>query len=310
MPLEIEKFHLRPATFADLDAVSTIIAQQNTADFGSARLSLENLRQRWLDTEFSLANQTLVAVAANGQLAGYAEIRPSHPHQFSLQLYLAPTTASPNLGPPLLAAIEANLPPGTALMTQVTGKNVQNQQIFAAAGFERGLTFLMMEIELTEAPPAPVWPEGIGVRPFIPHQDEQATYATDEAASLDKGYSNPLSFDAWAKRMSLHTERFDPTLWFLACNKEEVAGVALNFFLPESNCGVIDHLGVQREWRGRGIGLALLQHSFAAFFARGITKIKLNVDSGSLTHAPRLYEKAGMQTVQTYHIYNKTIGRM
>lgn len=110
--------------------------------------------------------------------------------------------------------------------------------------------------------------------------------------------------------MSLHTERFDPTLWFLACDKEAVAGVALNFFLPESNCGVIDHLGVQREWRGRGIGLALLQHWFATFFARGITKIKLNVDSGSLTNAPRLYEKAGMQTVQTYHIYGKTIGRM
>lgn len=231
MPLKKEKFHLRPVTFADLDAVYTIIAQQNTADFGSARLSLENLRQRWLDTEFSLANQTLVAVAANGHLAGYAEIRPSHPHQFSLQLYLAPTTASPNLGPPLLAA-------------------------------------------------------------------------------LDKGYSNPLSFDAWAKRMSLGVEPFDPTLWFLACAGEEIVGVSLNFFLPEHGYGVIDHLGVLRHWRGHGIGLALLHYSFAAFFARGITKIKLNVDSGSLTNAPRLYEKAGMQTVQTYHIYGKTIGRM
>ena len=301
-----EMFELRRATLSDLDAVYALIAQQNTADFGSALLSLEDLRQRWLETDFSLVNQTLMAVTSSGQLAGYAEVRPSHPRQFFLQLYRSTALASPALGLPLLAAIEANLPPGTALMAQVSGKNVQNQQVFAEAGFERGLTFLMMEIELAEAPPAPVWPEGIGVRPFQPNHDEQATYATDEAASLDKGYSNPLSFDAWAKRMSLGVEPFDPTLWFLACAGEEVVGVSLNFFRPEHGYGLIDHLGVLRHWRGQGIGLALLQHSFAAFYARGITKIKLNVDSSSLTNAPRLYEKAGMKTVQTYHIFSKT----
>ena len=165
-----------------------------------------------------------------------------------------------------------------------------------------------MEIEMAELSPAAVWPEGIVARPVQPNQDEQATYATDEAASLDKGYANPLSFDSWTKRMSLHTERFDPNLWFLACHGEEVVGVALNFFLPEQNCGLIDHLGVRRQWRGQGIGLALLQHSFAAFFARGVPKVQLSVDSGSLTNAPRLYEKAGMKTVQTYHIYSKTVG--
>ncbi|MBK8900054.1 MAG: GNAT family N-acetyltransferase [Anaerolineaceae bacterium] len=300
-------FQLRPATFPDLDAIYTLVAQQNTADFGSALLSLEELRQRWHAPDFSLAKQTQVAISAADQIVAYAELRPYHPTELSLRLYLPPTPFAPELGQRLLAAFEADLEPGTELMTQVSGKNIQNQQIFAAAGFKRGLTFLMMEIELTEAPPAPVWPEGIGVRPFIPNHDEQATYATDEAASLDKGYSNPLSFDAWAKRMSLHTDPFDSTLWFLACHQAEVVGVALNFFLPDDNCGVIDHLGVRREWRGRGIGLALLQHSFAAFFARGVTNIKLNVDSGSLTNAPRLYEKAGMQTVQTYHIYSKTI---
>ena len=75
---------------------------------------------------------------------------------------------------------------------------------------------------------------------------------------------------------------------------------------PESTFYLAESV-LRPAWRGQGIGLALLQQSFATFFARGITKIKLNVDSGSLTNAPRLYEKAGMKTVQTYHIFSKTI---
>jgi ribosomal protein S18 acetylase RimI-like enzyme len=282
------------------------MVQQNTVDFGSALLSIEDLRQRWQAPDFSLAKQTQVAFSTADQILGYAEIRPYHPTQFSTQLYLPQNPSFQELGHHLLAALEANLAPDTQLIAQVSSKNSRNQQIFAAAGYEHGLTFLIMEIEMAKAPPVPVWPTGVGVRPFIPNQDEQATYATDEEASLDKGYSHPMSFDAWAKRMSLNTERFDPTLWFLACHEEEVVGVSLNFYLPENSCGLIDHLGVQRKWRGRGIGLALLQHSFATFFARGVKKVQLSVDSGSLTNAPRLYEKAGMQTVQTYHIYSKT----
>ena len=302
-----KQIKLRPATLFDLDIVCNLMFQQNTADFGSALLSIEDLRQRWQALDFSLSKHSHIAFSADEQLLGYAEIRPYRPQKFSTQLYLAPGPSSFDIGQQLLAALAAELAAGSQLVAQVSGKNLQNQHIFTAASYDQGLTFLMMEIELDEKPPVPKWPEGVGVRPFQPNQDEQATYATDEEASLDKGYSNPMAFPEWAKRMSLHTDRFDPTLWLLACHHEEVVGVSLNFYLPESNYGLIDHLGVRRAWRGRGIGLALLQESFAAFFARGITKIKLNVDSGSLTNAPRLYEKAGMKTVQTYHIFSKTI---
>ncbi|MAT97888.1 MAG: hypothetical protein CL608_12150 [Anaerolineaceae bacterium] len=301
------KFKLRWATLLDLDIVYNLMVQQNIADLGHALLSIEGLRERWQAPDFSLSEHSQIAFSAADQLLGYAEIRPYHPNQFSTQLYLTSNPSSFAVGQRLLKSLEAGLPSDTQLIARVSGKNERNQQIFAASGYGRGLTFLIMEIEMAEAPPAPVWPAGVGVRPFTPNQDEQATYATDEAASRDKGYSNPMSFAAWAKRMSLNTERFDPTLWFLACYEEEVVGVSLNFYLPENDCGLIDHLGVRRSWRGRGIGLALLQHSFAAFFARGVKKVQLSVDSGSLTNAPRLYEKAGMHTVQTYRIYSKTI---
>ena len=108
--------------------------------------------------------------------------------------------------------------------------------------------------------------------------------------------------------MSLHQETFDPTLWFLASSKDEIVGVALNLYSPETDTGWVDHLGVLRHWRKRGVGTALLRHSLGEFYRRGIRRVRLSVDAKSLTDAPRLYERAGMQTVQRYHIYTKESG--
>ena len=69
----------------------------------------------------------------------------------------------------------------------------------------------------------------------------------------------------------------------------------------------VDHLGVRRPWRGRGLGLALLRHAFAAFYQWGIREVRLSVDDRSQTNATRVYERAGMVTLQHYHIYMKPL---
>jgi ribosomal protein S18 acetylase RimI-like enzyme len=107
--------------------------------------------------------------------------------------------------------------------------------------------------------------------------------------------------------MELGGERFDPELWFLACDGKEIAGVALNYYDEKAETGWVDHLGVRRPWRRRGIGKALLLHTFGEFHRRGIRRVKLSVDSKSLTDAQHLYEGAGMKTVQQYHIYRKAL---
>lgn len=66
-------------------------------------------------------------------------------------------------------------------------------------------------------------------------------------------------------------------------------------------------LGVDRKWRNKGIGKALMLQSFGEFYRRGVKTIKLNVDSESLTNAHRLYENVGMETVQQYHWYEKGV---
>ena len=105
--------------------------------------------------------------------------------------------------------------------------------------------------------------------------------------------------------MGRHAPWFDAGLWFLAFADGALAGAALNFYDERSSTAWVDHLGVRRAFRKRGIGLALLLHSLNVFHRRGYPLVRLSVDSHSLTHAPRLYEKAGFRTVLGYHIYRK-----
>jgi ribosomal protein S18 acetylase RimI-like enzyme len=66
-------------------------------------------------------------------------------------------------------------------------------------------------------------------------------------------------------------------------------------------------LGVRRAWRKRGVGLALLQHSFGEFYKRGTRKVGLGVDAQNLTGALKLYEKAGMHVHTAFDLFEKTV---
>jgi GNAT superfamily N-acetyltransferase len=193
------------------------------------------------------------------------------------------------------------------LVTQISEKNQPLLQLFASNGYSSNLSFLIMEMTLNEPPAEPQWAEGIRVRSFYRSLDEQVTYKTDEEASKDKGYHNPLNYEQWVKRMGIDRDTFDASIWFLACAGGDVVGVALNARDLEPGTVWVDHLSVLREWRQKGIGKALLLHSFGEFYRRGLKTVKLSVDSRSLTNAPRLYESVGMKVVQQYHIYKKDL---
>ena len=66
-------------------------------------------------------------------------------------------------------------------------------------------------------------------------------------------------------------------------------------------------LGVRREWRKKGLELALLHHAFGEFYQRGIPRAILVVDAGSLTGATRLYERAGMRVERAQNTYAKLL---
>jgi len=298
----MKKYSVRPAVPTDIEAVHALVASQTLFDYGSA-ISIEDLRRVWQG--LNLEKDTCTAFE-DGKLVGYGELLDND----SPFVYLAERNNS-DLAFQLLTILEDKAvkrkKDKLELFTRISEKNNTLLQLFASNGYRSNLSFLIMELVMEDAPPAPQLPEGISVRAFIKGQDEQATYQADEEAAEDKGYHTPLSYDDWVKRMRMDRETFDPTLWFLACDESEIAGVALNLFNKETETGWVDHLSVRRAWRKRGMGRALLLQSFGEFYRRGVKRIKLSVDSKSLTHAPRLYESVGMKTIQQYHIYTKEV---
>jgi len=299
----MKKYSVRPAIQTDIDEVHGLITNQNILDYGSATKSIDELKRSW--QSLNLEEDTCMAYS-EGKLAGYGELLDND----SPFIYLE-NRNNVDLAFQLLTILEEKAmkrkKDKVELFTRISEKNNTLLQLFASNGYKSNLSFLIMELVMEEAPPAPQWINGITVRTFMKDQDEQITYQTDEEAAQDKGYHTPLSYEGWIKRMGMDRETFDPGLWFLACRENEIAGVALNLYNKESDTGWVDHLSVRRAWRRKGIGKALLLHSFGEFYRRGIRRLRLSVDSKSLTNAPRLYESVEMKTIQQYHIYTKEI---
>ena len=299
----MKKYFVRPAAPNDIEAVYDLIAAQDTDDYGEALTTLDDLRKSW--QHLDLETDTCTA-HADGKLAGYAELLDGD----STFIYLADRN-NVDLGFQLLTIMEEQAlgrkREKVHMVTRISEKNNLLLQLFASNGYKSDLSFRIMEIVMSGPPPAPQWPDRISARTFVLAQDEDAAYQADEEAARDKGYHEPLSFQGWVKRVGMDRESFDPGLWFLAVEENEIVGVALNIYAHETNTGWVDHLSVRPAWRNKGIGKSLLLHTFGEFYQRHVQRVKLSVDSNSLTGAPRLYESVGMKTIQRYRIYEKEL---
>jgi ribosomal protein S18 acetylase RimI-like enzyme len=171
-----------------------------------------------------------------------------------------------------------------------------------------------MVIQLNGTPPEPHWPAGLAVRTLVPGQDEVAVLQAVRGSFKDHwGYvEHPFEEELrrWQHFMA-NDENFDPSLWFLALDGDKIAGISLCRMrvFDDPDMGWVSTLGVLRPWRRRGLGLALLQHSFHQLYERGRRQIGLGVDALSLTGATRLYEKAGMRPDpdRQFSLYEKVL---
>ena len=103
----------------------------------------------------------------------------------------------------------------------------------------------------------------------------------------------------------IESSEYDPELWFIAWDGDEIAGYAVSHY--RNGKGWVSILGVRPAWRKRGLGLLLLNKSFEAFYERGTKEIGLGVDAASQTGATRLYKRAGMSVGSEYVSYEKEL---
>ena len=163
-----------------------------------------------------------------------------------------------------------------------------------------------MRIELEGAPTVPEWPDGIDARPLEPGQD-RAVFGALEAAFADHWDWTSSSFEEWRHHMT-GSEGFDPSLWLIARDGDEIAGACVCRYAPgEAALGWVRQLGVRPPWRRRGLGMALLVAAFGLFRDHGATEVGLGVDGENTTGAVGLYERAGMHVHHRLDTYEKEL---
>lgn len=307
--------NLRNARWADLEPVAQLILEVCTHD-GDATIAVppEELKSEWEAPGFNLETDTWVVTTAEGRVVGYEEFVNRYAHA-SLQGdgYVHPDYMGNGIGTAMLRVLEARARKDMELAEPEHRVFIRNgmsigdtvsREMHEAEGYKPIRFFWRMEITLDEPPLASIWPEGIELRPFDVDAHTYLVYRADEEAFSDHWGHTPHPFEEWQHRM-IEGENFDPSLWFVAWEGDQIAGYTLNRYRNES--GWVGSLGVRRPWRKRGLGLALLYHSFADFYKRGTKVISLGVDAANLTGATRLYQKAGMHVAAEYVTYEKEL---
>lgn len=298
----------------ELEAICEMLNTCDMADCGIPDSPLDQLRVEWSEETFHPETDSWVVVAPDGHIVGYASIGQYMYVRIHAAARVHPDYRGLGIGSHLLALLEKRArelvslaPPEARVHIRAWhhGGNQAARQLFETAGFTCNRHTWVMRIELPAAPPQPIWPAGISLRPFVPERDARAVFeATDEAFEDHWGHL-PGNFQHWYQRHIANQENFDPSLWFIAMDGDEVAGAALCGYYLDN--GLVDTLGVRRPWRRSGLGLALLHHAFGEFYRRGTTVVDLGVDSQNLTGATRLYERAGMHILMSYDQYEKEL---
>jgi mycothiol synthase len=181
-------------------------------------------------------------------------------------------------------------------------ENAAAKRLFADRGYREARHYFTMRIGLDDQLEQPVWPDGIGVATFRP-EDARAVHAALNEAFADEWGWHALPFEEWREHR-LEAPHTDVSLWFIAWEGDDVAGVA-RCEDDRDGGGWVGAIGVRQPWRGRGIGRALLLHAFGEFRRRGDPHVGLGVDAENPTGATRLYESVGMRVIKEDVIFEK-----
>jgi len=187
-----------------------------------------------------------------------------------------------------------------------------HRALLARHGFELVRHFFLMRRDLSEPIPDAPLPEGLEVRPVT--QDQWRTiFDAEEEAFRDHWGHRPSSDRAFEATFA--KSQLDTSLWVVAWDGDQVAGVVQNWIWPEENEGLgvergwLEHISVRRPWRRRGLARAITAMSLEIFRERGMTDGMLGVDSENPNGALGLYEGLGFTVYSRSAAYRRPLER-
>ena len=318
-----QDYAVRPARLDDVEAVCELCNAWSMKMQGMPSHDVNEERVDWQTPGFDLETDARVVSNAAGEIIAYASAwDTSEPHvRVGSFCRIHPDHDDPALEEALLVWLETHArqaierAPADArvvLSHNTFAQDESRQELLARNGFELVRHFVRLRIEMSEAPDEPVIPDGIRIRRFDPESDMRAMVEVCREAFRDHWGYVEEDFDEELKMWSHWVNEdpdFDPSVWHLACEGDEIVGVSLGSTKrPEAdNVAYIHVLCVRKAWRGRGIARALLQYSFADYHRRERPVVDLDADAANFTGAMRLYEGVGMRVIRTDNAYEKEL---
>lgn len=306
---------VRPLRLSDAEAVAQLIHDACAAE-GDAILaeSPEELLHEWQDPDFNVDTDGFIVEAENSRVVGYGGVVNTHEHAiFEILGNGHPEFKGRGIGTTILRAVEKRARQITGLAqpnvrvvlkTTISKNDIEGLALHQNEGYRPVQYHWRMEIKLNAPPAVPVFPAGIEIRPFIKEQHDVALWQADNEAFREHPGHHDSTLEDW-RRYRFGDPEFDPSLWVIAWDGDEIAGYSMNRY--RTGIGWIRTLGVRPHWRKRGLGEALLFHSFGKYYRRGMYTIGLGVNANNPSGATRLYRKVGMYPASEHVTYEKEL---
>lgn len=175
-------------------------------------------------------------------------------------------------------------------------------------GYEPIRWFFDMTRPLSEPIPEVPMPEGLEVRP-VTRETIRPVWDADTEAFRDHWGGFDSSDEQLARWLARPT--FDPTLWVVAYDGDQVAGGVINAIEADenealgTNRGWLHSVFTRRPWRKRGLARALIARSLVLLRTRGLDQGILGVDADNPSGALGLYEKIGFTVAERSTAWRK-----
>jgi mycothiol synthase len=327
-------FLFRPATLDDVDEAVALGNACSMELIGRPEFNARQFRNDWQSPSMNIETDLRVLLTSDGTMVGYAGVWDAEPH---VSVYswtnVHPQWRGRAIGTYLARWLEERArqsiakAPADARVILEQNKLVVDEPgraFLDAHGYRVTRYFSRMRIDMDGPPPTARFPEGVhattcaALGPTPDHWLRALVIAEQDIFRDHWGHvERSLEHDIaeWGHWIE-HADEYDPTLWFLAVEDAPggegtgpIAGVAIcdPKTAEDADMGYVASLGVRRQWRRQGVGLALLHHAFGVLCQRGTRKVALDVDAASLTGATRLYERAGMHIERQSVYYEKEL---
>ncbi|HEY6424785.1 MAG TPA: mycothiol synthase [Pseudonocardiaceae bacterium] len=229
----------------------------------------------------------LLAHDSTGTLVGYAALE-ERAERSTAEFAVHPEYRGGGIGGALLAALLDRV--AGPLWVWAHGEHPAALRLAKRTGLARKRELLQLRHGLADPIPPRALPEGVGLRTFIPGEDEAAVVRGNNRA-----FSWHPEQGGWdISDLGVREARpwFDPKGFLLAVdNQDRLLGFNWTKVHP-SGAGEIYVIAVDPDAQGTGLGSALITAGLTHLRERGLPEVLLYVESDNAT-ALRAYQKLG-----------------